>query len=339
MAACGASNAGPSASTSSFRITDPELIEAALRDTFGSSMRLTGSQHGYLFAHQRLAAGSLVVDRMSSSGFSVDLEPLTGLHLVTGVRGVVDRSGSGESDRIGPGQTVLSLPGRSYRCDWSGDNATVQAVVLDPALLSAVAANDPAATAAPVRFTSTQAVTPAAEQTWRHTVDQLVGTVLSESWAAASPLIIGGVSRLLAGLALTSFPNTAVPASRVAAGRDAIDATPATLRRAIAYIEANADLDVSAADIAAAAGVTVRAVQLAFRRHLDTTPMAHLRRIRLTAAHAQLREAMLGDGTTVTGVAARWGFASSSRFAALYRDAYAVSPSHTLGRARQERRS
>ncbi|MFI6180577.1 hypothetical protein ACIA8R_33925 [Nonomuraea sp. NPDC051191] len=46
------------------------------------------------------------------------------------------------------------------------------------------------------------------------------------------------------------------------------------MRRAIAYLEAQPDQDITVADIAAAAHVTVRAVQLAFRRHLDTTPLA-----------------------------------------------------------------
>ena len=37
-----------------------------------------------------------------------------------------------------------------------------------------------------------------------------------------------------------------------------------------------------------------------------------------------------GDGTTVTAVAARWGFASPSQFAGRYRRTYGQLPSHTL---------
>ncbi|MFD6161956.1 hypothetical protein ACFWF7_14540 [Nocardia sp. NPDC060256] len=40
--------------------------------------------------------------------------------------------------------------------------------------------------------------------------------------------------------------------------------------------------------------VTVRALQLAFRKHLDATPLAMLRRLRLAAAHEQLRAAVPG---------------------------------------------
>ena len=56
----------------------------------------------------------------------------------------------------------------------------------------------------------------------------------------------------------------------------------------------------------------------------------HLRRVRLDHAHQDLKRASPGDGLTVTAVAYRWGFRSSSRFAAAYREAYGVSPSHTL---------
>jgi transcriptional regulator GlxA family with amidase domain len=69
---------------------------------------------------------------------------------------------------------------------------------------------------------------------------------------------------------------------------------------------------------------------MAFRRHLDTTPMAYLRRVRLQHAHQQLQHADGQDGQTVTRVALDWGFASASRFAAYYRAAYGRAPSETL---------
>jgi len=55
----------------------------------------------------------------------------------------------------------------------------------------------------------------------------------------------------------------------------------ATVRRATAFIEQHAHTDINMADIAAAANVSIRAVQCAFRRHLNTTPMAYLRAVRL----------------------------------------------------------
>jgi transcriptional regulator GlxA family with amidase domain len=112
--------------------------------------------------------------------------------------------------------------------------------------------------------------------------------------------------------------------------QDRTDATPTALARAIAFIDINADIDISIIDIARAACVSVRAVQLAFRRNLDTTPTAYLRRVRLARAREALVAAGPQDGTTVTQTAARWGFADPSRFAAAYRIAYGELPSHTL---------
>ena len=111
---------------------------------------------------------------------------------------------------------------------------------------------------------------------------------------------------------------------------DGHDGHPATLRRAIAFIEGAPDEDITLADVARAANVTTRTVQHAFRRHLDTTPMAYLRRVRLDQAHRQLRTALPGSGATVARVALDWGFASPSRFARYYRDAYGRAPSATL---------
>jgi transcriptional regulator GlxA family with amidase domain len=102
-----------------------------------------------------------------------------------------------------------------------------------------------------------------------------------------------------------------------------------TVQRAVAFIEQRAQEDIGVADIAAAACVTVRAVQLAFRRHLGTTPMRYLRQVRLGRAHEQLLTADPAR-TTVTRVAADWGFANPGRFTSYYRAAYGIPPRQTL---------
>ena len=83
-------------------------------------------------------------------------------------------------------------------------------------------------------------------------------------------------------------------------------------------------------EIAAAAGVTARALQYAFRCHYDTTPTGYLRRVRLERAHRQLQAADPATGATVGEIARRWGWASPANFAAAYRKHFGVSPSHTL---------
>ncbi|MBQ0850283.1 helix-turn-helix transcriptional regulator [Streptomyces sp. BH-SS-21] len=144
--------------------------------------------------------------------------------------------------------------------------------------------------------------------------------------ADLSDLIVGQLARLAAACALHVFPNEILTDPLPA---DGSDATSDTLRRAKAFIEDNAHLDIGLAEIAASIPVTPRAVQYAFQRHADTTPLTYLRRVRLDGAHTDLRAADPTTGT-VTAIAARWGFAHPSRFATAYRSAYGVNPAVTL---------
>ena len=134
-------------------------------------------------------------------------------------------------------------------------------------------------------------------------------------------------SRLLAAVTLETFAGREVAAARAC---DDPDVPSATLDRAIEFIEAHAGEPLTLADLAAAVCVTPRALQLAFRAHLDTTPMAHLRQVRLARIHSELLAADPGSGVTVTEVAGRWGLGGSSRFTSYYREAYGANPNETL---------
>ena len=70
---------------------------------------------------------------------------------------------------------------------------------------------------------------------------------------------------------------------------------------------------------------------MAFRRFRDTTPMAHLRALRLALARSELARAGR-DGGSVTSVANAHGFGSLSRFAADYKARFHEQPSETLRR-------
>lgn len=104
---------------------------------------------------------------------------------------------------------------------------------------------------------------------------------------------------------------------------------PRLLRRAEEYLRAHAAEPLRMEWVAAAAGCSVRTLQLAFRRFRDTTPWAALHQIRLQAARQDLQH---GD-TSVAIVARRWGFTCNGRFAALYRRRFGEQPSATRRRA------
>ena len=108
---------------------------------------------------------------------------------------------------------------------------------------------------------------------------------------------------LIAATALETFPNTTLDRARYAA----LPASPGSVRRAMSYIEEHAGDDIDLTDIADAAHVGPRALQRAFRRAVDTTPLGYLRSVRLGRAHEQLVAADGDDGTTVENEAARRG--------------------------------
>lgn len=196
----------------------------------------------------------------------------------------------------------------------------LRSIRLDPGLLEQVAATTPSRRPTPVRVLDHRPASRAGAAQWRRSLNY-VQTVLGDP-DIQSPLLVGAAGRLLAANLLAVFPNNTLSDPTI---EDRHDAHPDTLRRAIAYVDAHADLNVSPADIAEAAHVTLRAVQLAFRRHLDTTPTAYLRRVRLDRVHHELQEADPAR-TSLTAVAARWGFNNYSRFAASYRAAYGHPP-------------
>jgi transcriptional regulator GlxA family with amidase domain len=96
------------------------------------------------------------------------------------------------------------------------------------------------------------------------------------------------------------------------------------------FIDEHAGEPITLNEIAVAARLSPRGVQAAFRRHLDTTPLAYLRSVRMERAHRDLQSAQPANGENVAMIAARWGFAHLGRFAIDYRRRYGSYPSQTL---------
>jgi AraC-like DNA-binding protein len=104
-------------------------------------------------------------------------------------------------------------------------------------------------------------------------------------------------------------------------------------RRAIRYMEAHLGDPISITQVAAATGISVRGLQLLFQRELASTPVAHLRRLRMTRARVELETP--ARGTTVGAVGRRFGYSNLGRFSAHYRDEFGETPSHTLQRSQE----
>ena len=315
-----------------FETSQPEVTYEFVRKAYaGYQIRLSVPLGNYRFRARSCVGGPFRYDitdhviRAAEARTDPFMEPTFGTLLRGHLR--IQAGGLGVA-ALRPGDSFLYPSSQTMVAQF--ENCEIAAVRLPRERTAAIAATRSDLAPADLRFDSVSPVSPGTARYWQSLVAYLGRQLITPDRQAPlrrSALLQSSALDMLAAAALTVFPNTAMAAAQVPGpGRVA----PAAVRRAVAFIDEHADRDISAADIADAAHVTIRAVQLAFRRHLDTTPSAYLRRVRLDRAHQQLCAASPGDGVTVTDVAARWGFASPSRFAASYHDTYGVPPSHTL---------
>ena len=159
---------------------------------------------------------------------------------------------------------------------------------------------------------------------WRSAVELLVAGMRSPDSLLSSPLMArAAVEYAVRGL-LLSAPNNF---SEELAG--AVEAAgSAAVRRAVDFMESNAHLPLTLETVASDACVSPRALQQGFRRYLDSTPMEHLRSIRLRRVRSEL---LSGTASTrINEVAARWGFPHAGRFAIHYAKTFGEHPSQTL---------
>ena len=103
---------------------------------------------------------------------------------------------------------------------------------------------------------------------------------------------------------------------------------------AMDHIEEHLMEPLTGPDIAVAAHVSIRALQVGFLEELGLSPMSYVRSRRLDRVHEEL---MRGTGVgTINDIASRWGFSHFGRFADQYRRKFGVLPSETVRLTRRE---
>jgi AraC-like DNA-binding protein len=115
--------------------------------------------------------------------------------------------------------------------------------------------------------------------------------------------------------------------------RDALDGPvptwgPRTVRRCVDLIEEHPEWPLTLADLAAGAGLSVRALEGCWLRHRDQPPGHDIGRVRLDRAHRDLESHRPGE-TTVDAVATYWGFGTRP-FVTAYTARYGRTPDATL---------
>ncbi|MGY1593675.1 hypothetical protein ACI79D_17000 [Geodermatophilus sp. SYSU D00708] len=118
--------------------------------------------------------------------------------------------------------------------------------------------------AAELQFHDITPISASMHRYWRAVLGLVSGALMDPVSPLSSPLLAEEMARTVATAALHTFPNTTMTRSHVPGPGTT---TPATVRRAVAYIDAHAHLPLRLSEIAAAAGTSARALQYGFQRH------------------------------------------------------------------------
>lgn len=161
----------------------------------------------------------------------------------------------------------------------------------------------------------------------RQQLDLVLAEFQRQDGITANPVALAATTDLLLALLLRGVRHSHT---------DLLDATgavavPAYVRRAEDFMRASSDEPIRIAQVALAAGCSVRTLNGVFQRFRGTTPLAALRAIRLE----KIRDALLrgADGLAAAALSQRHGFSNLSRFSAAYRRRFGESPAETVRRA------
>jgi AraC-like DNA-binding protein len=196
-------------------------------------------------------------------------------------------------------------------------------VHVDASFFEAVASERHAGPPQRIVFDYAAVPTDAALAAWRTTLGDVTPLIVGEETPA---LARHAAQQALVRGMLDLFPWRAV---------DVPDAlrTERTrrLRQAAEYVHAYADQAITTADIATAAGMHTRTLQLLMNEHLGSSPTNYVRHVRLDRARQDLLSSEPGS-VLVSDVARKWGFGNLGRFSASYSARFGEYPRDTLAR-------
>ena len=231
-------------------------------------------------------------------------------------------------ERVAAGPTTAAI----YRPDspstlrgWSGGGGLygmkIPRTVLEGALADATGAR----VSGPLQLGHTLDLGQGPGQQWWTLVRSLLNITAQHDGPMATPAVL---RPLLRGIVVGLLHAVGHP-YRELLTRPARPARPAVVERTVGLIDEAPEVYWTAAGIADRSGVSVRALQEGFARHVGVPPMTYVRRARLERAHGDLTAADPAHAT-VAEIATRWGFTHLGRFATQYRCQYGTSPSETL---------
>jgi AraC-like DNA-binding protein len=305
----------------SFQTTDMTVAEEMVRRVYPRA-ELRESKRDFWFEQSTAGSDGVTFARFK---FTSEIDIAVEFDGIAGFGQVLHGDYVAESNRqpLDSSHPFLFRPGLGTS---KSEQLDILMVNIDLDVLARHAAQQLGAETARLDFHGHAAVSDTLRAHWLRTVGYAWRSVVRDREVLHNDAIRRATFEAVAASALATFPITAKGPVRMPHA-----VASSAIRRAQHYISDNADQPLTVAEIAAAARLSVRALQAGFRREFGTTPVAYLREVRLEAARADLVKA---DPTQeqVAEVARRWAFANAGRFAAQYRERFGEYPTETLRR-------
>ncbi len=292
----------------------------ALQDWLGEAV-VTAGPGRFGYRHLHLADDGIALTRFSSHGNPVTMRAphvpdLVAFHVREGTallrRGA--ETATFEANAVG----ILPL-GDTVELRW--ERVSLDAFSITPSSVAALIGvlGRPLRLHAPRLKPQTAALT----ALWRDSAQLLANRVLSTPDAYERDLLRTQMINALTATTVEAFGLS--ERAEDDAGRDTV-----VRARAEAFMTSRLREPITIPDIARAAGVSIRGLQLAYQRDGQVSPLVRLRQKRLEAARNALEA---GRSASVAAVARDFGYTNTGRFAAHYRSQFGESPSATLGRS------
>ncbi len=255
-----------------------------------------------------VGAGTFRLVSVHSCGHEIALRETQTCGILVPLRGNIKVQGDNQELEAGPGEGIIAMPGQ-------------RTTRLGPGYVGIAAFVDEPAS----RF-DRQLTRPSPQL--RSFIGYCVDACDTSNYLAANHSTLSSMAGLLGELVAQSLagPDSGAQETR----------TTGTLERHVvaaeAWIEAHSREICSVSELAAAVGLNLRSLQVAFRRHRGYSPRQAIERMRLERVRNDLLAGP--EGRSVTSVAMENGVLHLGRFAANYRQLFGESPSDTLKRSR-----
>lgn len=305
--------------------SDAPGATAAMQSAFGAGVEVSCAEGAFDFHQQTCVDDGVSVTRIASSGSDVRVRfthscDLLSFSVKRGHLEVLDDRGAVPLDA---GEIGIVCLESSAEMHW--DHVDLEVFSFPRASLGRLLGTS--AHTLNLRCARSTSRSSALTALWRRTAATLADDVLRTRELWESDVVREQAIDALLAITVEAFGVSD-------ATEDDLASDAGVLARADAYMRIHLAEPISIPAVAAAVGVSVRGLQLAFSRSRAGTPLSYLREIRMTAARAAFISGRSIRSTTVTTIARQLGYTNVGRFAAHYREAFEETPVETLRQAR-----